>query len=87
MNTLEIITNITNKTHFYNIDNDNTDEPSEYRKPTINEILDHINMSLEQVKNQMENHTMGRITKDDVELLESRIDKTELMLENKKPTY
>ena len=41
-NTWEIIANNINTTQFYNIDNDNTDETSENRKPTINEILNHI---------------------------------------------
>ena len=45
-NTLEI-TNKTNKTDFYNIDNDNDDvnEPFEHRQPTIKERLNHIPMS------------------------------------------
>ena len=50
LNTLEIITNNTNKTLFYNIDNDNTDESFEHRKPTINKRLYHIHISLDQVK-------------------------------------
>ena len=59
LNTLETLTNYTNKTQLYNIDNDNTDESFEYRKPTINERLENIHISLDQVKNQIENHPMG----------------------------
>ena len=50
--------------------------------PTINERLDHINMSLDQVKNQMKNHPMGQTTNDDVDMLKLRVDNIELMLEN-----
>ena len=82
LNTLEIITNSITKTQFYNIDNDNTDESFEYRKPTMNDKLDHIHISADQVKNQIKNHPMGQNTNDDVELLKSRIDNIDLMLEN-----
>ena len=46
-NTLETITNNINSIQFLNIGNDNTDETFEHRKPTINEILNHINISLD----------------------------------------
>jgi hypothetical protein len=45
-NTLEIITNNTNTTQFYKIDNDNTDQSFEHRNPTIHEILDNIHISI-----------------------------------------
>jgi len=81
-NTLEIITNNINQTQFYNIDNNsNMSEPFEHRKPTINGRRNHIHVSLDQVKNQMENHHMGETTSDDVDMLKSRIDNIELMLE------
>ncbi len=79
LNSLHIIANSTNTTKFYNID----DEEQEQRKPTINEKLDHMNMSLEQVKNTMANHPMGQTSNDDdIELLKARIDNIELMLQN-----
>jgi hypothetical protein len=79
LNSLHIIANSTNTTKFYNID----DEEQELRKPTINEKLDHMNMSLEQVKNTMANHPMGQTSNDDdIELLKARIDNIELMLQN-----
>ena len=39
-------------TQVYTIDNDNDsmNEPLEHRKPTINERLNHIHISLDQVK-------------------------------------
>jgi hypothetical protein len=36
-----------------NIDNDNAYESFEHRKPTINERLDHIHISLDQVKTKL----------------------------------
>jgi len=90
-----------NTTKFYNVhDNDEEEDrggestPSErgktpfdqdQRKPTINEKLDHINMSLDQVKHTMTNHpiTLDRQTSnDDIELLKARIDNIEVMLES-----
>ena len=83
LNSLHIIANNTNTTKFYNIHDDDNDEEYEQRKPTINEKLDHMNMSLEQVKNTMANHPMGQTTNDDdIELLKARIDNIELMLQN-----
>ena len=70
--------NSINTTKFYNLG----DEEQEQRKPTINEKLDHMNMSLEQVKNTMGNHHMGQPTNDDIELLKARIDNIEVMLQN-----
>ena len=59
-NTLETITHNTNKTQFYNIDNDNDNmnEPFEHRKLTINKRLNHIHISLDQLKNKYRNHLM-----------------------------
>ena len=78
LNTLETITSKTNKTQFHNIDNDsdNMYEPLEHRKPTINERLNHIHISLDQVKNQI-----AQSTNDDVGMLKSWIDNVEVMLE------
>ena len=50
--TLEILTNNINTTQFCNIDNDNTFESFEHRKPTINERLDNLHISLDQVKSK-----------------------------------
>ena len=60
----------------------NTDEAFEHRNPTINEILDNIHIPVDQVNGQMKNYTMGQTTNDDVDVLKSRIDNIELMLEN-----
>ena len=65
----------------YDIDEDKTDEPFEHRQPTINEGLDNIHISLDQVKSQIKNYPMGQTTNDDVDVLKSRIDNIELMLE------
>ena len=81
LNSLHIIANNTNTTKFHNIGDDDNDEEQEQRKPTINEKLDHMNMSLEQVMNTMANHPMGQTTNDDMELLKARIDNIEVMLE------
>ena len=78
--TKSTLTNNINKTQFYNIGNDNRDEPFEYRKPTINERLDHVHISLDQVKYQVKNVPMRQTTNDDVELLESWNDNLALML-------
>ena len=37
---------------------DNDNEPLEHRKPTINERLNHMHISLDQVKKQWRNHLM-----------------------------
>ena len=71
LNTLQVISNNTNRTGFYNINDD-----EEQRKPTINEKLDHINMLLDDIKKDMK-----PTTNDDVELLKSRIDNIEIMME------
>ena len=52
-------------------------EPLEQRKPTINERLNHIPISLDQVLKQMAQSAI-----DDVYILKSRIDNIELMLQN-----
>ena len=83
LNSLHIIANNTNTTKFYNV-HDN-DENQDQRKPTINEKLDHINMSLDQVKNTMTNHPSPldrQTSNDDIELLKARIDNIEIMLES-----
>ena len=51
-------------------------EPFEHRKPTINQRLNHIHISLDQVKNQM-----AQSSNDDVDMSKSRIDNIEAMLE------
>ena len=84
LNSLHILGNNSNSTNFYNI---HDEEESEQRKPTINEKLDHINMSLDQLTNAMTNNLMGQTTNDDIELLKARIDNIEVMLENQKPKY
>ena len=71
LNTLQVISNNTNRTEFYNINDD-----EEQRRPTINEKLDHINMLLDDIKKDMK-----PTTNDDVELLKSRIDNIEIMME------
>ena len=71
-NTLEIITNNTTTTQLFNMDNDNTDESFEHRRPTISERFDNIHISLDQVNNQMKNYPMGQTTTDDVEVLKSK---------------
>ena len=53
-------------------------ESFEHRKPTINEILNHIHISLE----SNGKIPMGQTTNDDVEILKSRIDNIDLMLAN-----
>ena len=68
-NTLEIITNDNNTTLFHNIGNDNTYETFEHRKPTVNERLDNIHISLDQVKGQIGNHPVGQTINDDVDVL------------------
>ena len=73
LNTLQVISNNTNRTEFYNIN-----DGEEQRKPTINEKLDHIKMLLDDIKKDMK-----PTTNDDVELLKSRIDNIEIMMENK----
>ena len=75
LNTLQVISNNTNRTEFYNI---NDGDGEEQKKPTINEKLDHINMLLDDIKKDMK-----PTTNDDVELLKSRIDNIEIMMENK----
>ena len=87
MNTLKIITNNITKTQFYNIDNGNADESFEHRKPTINQRLYHIHISLEQVKNRKTNYPMEQTSNGDIELLKSRIDNIELMIENQNKLF
>jgi len=76
------ITDDNNTTQCYNIDNGNGNMNASFgqRKPTINQRLNHMHISLDQVKNQMKSHAMGQTTNDDVDVLKSRIDDTELML-------
>ena len=80
---MELITNNSNTTQPYNIGNGNTDESFEHGKPTINGRLDNMHISLDQVKSQMGNYPMGQTTNDDVDMLKSKIDDIELMLENR----
>ena len=77
------ITDDNNTTQFYNIDNGNDNMNASFgqRKPTISQRLDHIHISLDQVKNHMKSHPLGQTTNDDVVILKSRIDDIELMLE------
>ena len=60
LSTHEIITHDKNTTQFYSIDNDNTDEPFEHRKPTIYERFDNIHISLDQVKSQIKITQWGK---------------------------
>ena len=80
LKSLQILTNNSNSTNFYNIGSPDYDE-SEQRKPTINEQLEHINMSLDQLTNAMTNNLIRGTGNDDIELLKSRIDNIEVMLE------
>ena len=78
LNTLETITSSTNKTQYYDIDNDNDNmnELLEHRKPTVDERLSRIHISVDQVKKQM-----AQSSNDDVAMLKSRGDDIELILE------
>ena len=80
LKSLQILTNNSNSTNVYNIGSPDYDE-SEQRKPTINERLEHINMSLDQLTNAMTNKLIGGTGNDDIELLKSRIDNIEVMIE------
>ena len=81
-NTSEIIANNITTIQFFTIGND-TDNMNEHRKPTIHERLNHIHTSLDEVKNKIENKPMRQTSNDDVELVKSRIDNIEVMLENR----
>jgi len=47
-----------------------------------NKRLNNIHISLEQIKSQIKNYPMGQTTNDDVDMLKSRTDNIELILEN-----
>jgi len=81
-NALEIITNNNNATQLYDVDNGNTDGALEHRKPTIIEIFDNIHIPLDHVKSHMKTYPIWQTTNDDVDVLKSRIDNVELMLES-----
>jgi len=72
--------NNNNTTQFYNIDNANAYESFEHKKPAIYETLGNIHISLDQVASQK--IPKGQTTHDDVDVLKSRIDNIELMLED-----
>ena len=80
-NTSEIIANNINTIQFFTIGNDN-DNMNERRRPTIHERLNHIHISLDEIKNKIENNKTMQTTNEDIELLKSRTDNIELMLEN-----
>ena len=77
-----MITNNISTTQFYNIDNYITDGSFEHRKPTINERLDYIHISLDQVRNHTKNCPTGQTNNVDVEPLKSRIDHIEWTSDN-----
>ena len=52
-------------------------DDEENRKPTITEKLDYINISLNEIKNEI-----SRLDNDDIELLKLRIDNIEMKLQN-----